>query len=278
MHITTLFIWFILYSVLGWGFETAYCSIKSLKWDNRGMLMGPYCPIYGVGAALDVILCGNLGSRWAVFFACMLGSVILEYGTSYSTERIFHVVWWDYSNIPFNIHGRVCLSCTLSFGVAGIVVLYGIHPYMVIVTDWIPFYWQELIALIFMAAFAADCAWTADSLISLNSKLEAARREIDLHISEKYDAFIESTKQNLSDGVSTLKEKISLEEFRENRVWEELRKVKASMSWSQMRALRSSVSFRRASYSELGNKMRRSLSLHRKKDLSAAELEDQKHE
>ncbi len=45
MHISTLFIWFILYSILGWIYETVYCSIKELKWDNRGMLTGPYCPI-----------------------------------------------------------------------------------------------------------------------------------------------------------------------------------------------------------------------------------------
>lgn len=274
MHITTLFLWFMLYSVLGWIFETAYCSVKSLKWDNRGMLIGPYCPIYGVGAVLDVLLCSGLSSRWSVFFACMLGSVVLEYATSYATERIFHAVWWDYSNLPFNLHGRVCLSCTVSFGVAGIVVLYGLHPHASGLTGAIPLIWQEAAALALMAVFAADCAWTADSLIALNSKLELARKEIDLHISEKYDALIESTKQNLADGVSTIKERISLEEFRENKIWEELKKVKATMSWSQMRALRSSVSFRRASYSDLGNKMRHAFFRYRNKDVSASEIKE----
>lgn len=278
MHITTLFIWFVLYSVLGWIYETIYCSIKSLKWDNRGMLIGPYCPIYGVGAVLDIVLCGNMDSRWSVFFACMLGSFILEYGTSYATERIFHAVWWDYSNIPFNLHGRVCLSCTLCFGVAGVLVLYVIQPYMAMFTDLIPLYWQELVALLLMAVFAADCAWSADILISLNEKLETVRTEIDSHIAEKYDSFIENTKQNLTDGVSALKEKMSLEEFRENRIWEELKKAKSTMSRGQLRALRTSVSFRRASYSDLGNKMRHFISARRKKELSAAELENQKFE
>ncbi len=88
MQVSALFIWFILYSIIGWVYETVYCSIKSLKWDNRGILMGPYCPIYGVGAVLDVLLCGGLGSGWAVFFACMAGSAVLEYATSYGMERM----------------------------------------------------------------------------------------------------------------------------------------------------------------------------------------------
>ncbi len=264
MHVSTLFIWFVLYSILGWIYETAYCSVKSLKWDDRGMLIGPYCPIYGVGAVLDVLLLSGLPNWKAVFLACMLGSAVLEYTTSYLTERIFHAVWWDYSNIPFNFHGRICLPCSLGFGVAGIVVLYGIHPYMRSFTNLIPLDWQEPAALALMAVFAADCALTADSLIALNAKLEATRKAIDLQISEKYDAWIENTKHNLSGGLNSLKEKISFEEFRERKMGKELKRAISTMNWTQIRALRSSVSFRRTSYSELGNKMRHFLSFHRK--------------
>lgn len=265
MHISTLFIWFILYSILGWIYETIYCSIKDLRWDNRGMLNGPYCPIYGVGAVLDVLLCGGMESYAAVFFACVIGSAVLEYATSYATEQLFHAVWWDYSDLPLNIKGRICLSCSLAFGLAGLIVLNAIHPYMSWLTDRIPLYVQEVMALLFMAVFAADCALTADSLVELNVKLDGALRAIDQQISEKYNAFIEATRQNLSDGISTIKEKISLEEFRERRIWEELKKVHATMSWTQKRVLRSSVSFRKVSYSELGNRMRQAVFFRRKK-------------
>lgn len=264
MHITTLFLWFILYSILGWIYETAYCSLKILKWDNRGMLIGPYCPIYGVGAVLDVLLCGGLGSKVAVFFACMIGSAVLEYTTSYATERLFHAVWWDYSKIPFNIRGRICLPCSLSFGDAGLIVLYGLHPYISGITNAIPLTVQEPLALFFMAVFAADCALTADSLVALNVKLDAALKAIDSQISEKYDAFIENARQNLSGGLETLKEKISLEEFRDRKMGEESKKALSTMNWTQIRALRSSVSFRRANYSELGSKMKHALSFRKK--------------
>lgn len=265
MHITTIFIWFMLYSILGWIYETIFCSVKTLKWDNRGMLIGPYCPIYGVGAVLDVLVCGGLPNYSAVFLTCMLGSAVLEYSTSYATEKLFHAVWWDYSNLPLNIKGRICLPCSLGFGAAGLIVLYGIHPYIERITDSVPLCWQEPSALLLMAVFAADCALTADSLIALNVKLEATLNAIDSQISEKYDAFIETTKQNLSEGLETLKEKVSLEEFRERRMMEELKNTLSTMNWNQTRALRSSVSFRQTRYSELGSKMKKHLPAFRRK-------------
>ena len=265
MHAVTLFIWFILYSILGWVFETTYKSVISLKWENRGMLIGPYCPIYGVGALLDVLLCGGL-SRGTVFFICMFGSAILEYVTSYVTERLFNAVWWDYSGIPFNYKGRVCLPCSIGFGVAGLIIFYVLHPYMQSLTNAIPLCWQEVIALFIMAVFAADCVLTVDSLVALNVKMEATIKAIDLQISEKYDAFIENTKHNLLESLDSLKEKISMEEFREHRMREEMKKTLSTMNWTQIRALRSLVSFRREKYRELGSKMKHALSFRKKKE------------
>ena len=260
MHISTLFIWFLLYSIIGWIYETVFCSIKKLKWDNRGMLIGPYCPIYGVGAVLDVLLCSRLPDAGSVFFACMLGSAVLEYATSYATERLFHAVWWDYSKLPFNLHGRICLSCSLGFGIAGWIVLYGIHPYLSRLTAPLPLELQELLSLLFMAVFAADCTLTADSLAQINVKLEATMRAIDAQIAEKYESFIENTKQNITEGLDTLKGKISLEEYREHRTIEEVKKTLLTMNWVQTRVLRSSVSFRRVSYSDIGSRMKHALS------------------
>jgi len=267
MHIATLFIWFILYSIIGWIYETVFCSIKKLKWDNRGMLIGPYCPIYGVGAVLDILLCSRLPNARAVFFACMLGSAVLEYITSYATERLFHAVWWDYSRIPFNLNGRICLSCSIGFGFAGWIVLYGLHPYISLLTAPLPPDLQELIALLFMAVFAADCTLTADSLAQINAKLETTLHAIDTQISEKYDAFIENTRQNISEGLGTLKDKISLEEYRDRRTSEEVKKTLLTMNWIQTRLLSTSVSFRHVSYSDIGSRMKHALSFRKNKKI-----------
>ncbi|SFQ29114.1 Putative ABC-transporter type IV [Lachnospiraceae bacterium XBB1006] len=39
---------FIVYCCMGWIYETIYCTVKGGKWENRGFLYGPACPIYGV--------------------------------------------------------------------------------------------------------------------------------------------------------------------------------------------------------------------------------------
>ncbi len=261
--ICTLFIWFIVYSIAGWIYETIYCSITKLEWDSRGMLIGPYCPIYGAGAVLDVLICSRLPSAWAVFFACMAGSAVLEYTTSYVTERLFHAIWWDYSSLPLNLHGRICLFCSIGFGFAGLLVLYGLHPYVSRLTAPLPHNAIELASLLLMAVFAADCALTADSLAQINARLEAAVQAIDAQISEKYNAWIENTKQNLSEGIHSLKDRISLEEFREHRITEEVKKTISTMNWAQIRVLRSSVTFPRTAYSELGRRVKHALSFNR---------------
>ena len=51
MDICQIVSWFGLFSVLGWVYECTYCAIKNRKWDNRGFLFGPVCPIYGFGAS-----------------------------------------------------------------------------------------------------------------------------------------------------------------------------------------------------------------------------------
>ncbi|MCM1049236.1 MAG: putative ABC transporter permease [Clostridiales bacterium] len=265
-HITTIFIWFILYSILGWIWETIFCSLKGLKWDNRGMLIGPYCPIYGVGAVLDILVCGRFESAVTVFLVCVIGSAVLEYATSYSTERIFHAVWWDYSKMPLNLNGRICLPCSLGFGVAGIVVLYVLQPWIAKLTEIIPLVWQEPLAMLFMAVFAADCALTADSLIALNVKLEAILSAVDNQISEKYSAFLENHSKGLHTELGSFKNKISIEEFREHRLKEEVKEALNVMNWGQRRALRSSVSFsQRSRYEEFGRRMKQMLSTYKKR-------------
>jgi uncharacterized membrane protein len=43
-------------------------------------------------------------------------------------ERIFNRRWWDYSNMPLNINGRICLGATLLFGILGAVIIRYVHP------------------------------------------------------------------------------------------------------------------------------------------------------
>ena len=66
---------------------------------------------------------------WQIFLVAFLGSIVLEYGTSWALEKLFHAYWWDYSSMPLNINGRVCFPYSVGFGVAGLIVVYFIAPF-----------------------------------------------------------------------------------------------------------------------------------------------------
>lgn len=227
-----IFVLFMIYSIIGWVYETLFCSITTKKWDNRGMLIGPYCPIYGTGAILDILICGDTNEYWKVFLICMIGSAFLEYITSYSTEKLFGAVWWDYSDLPLNIHGRICLFCSIGFGIAGIIVRFLLNPHIEPFIDKISSGYIDVISLLLMALFAADIALTADSLIHINQKLLLNKEIFDDKISEKYDVLIEgieNSREIFIGKADNVKEKIVV-----------TKKYSEKMDWRQKRLIRTS--------------------------------------
>ena len=63
-----------------------------------------------------------------LFLGAMIFTSVLEYVTSWLMEKLFHSKWWDYSERPFNLNGRICLLNSFLFGVMGLVVMYVVHP------------------------------------------------------------------------------------------------------------------------------------------------------
>lgn len=161
---------FIIYSFLGWVYETIYCIIKSGKWENRGFLYGPICPIYGTGAAvISVIMKLTLENEivlelWQVFLISAVGSAVLEFVTSWSLEKLFHAIWWDYSNLPLNVQGRISLFTSLGFGLGGLLVVYLIAPITENVVEYIPPILIEFFSLCFIFLFAMDLTLTVTAL------------------------------------------------------------------------------------------------------------------
>lgn len=146
--LATWFLYFVIYSIIGWLMEIIYCAIKSKKYVSRGFLFGPWCPIYGTGAVLFILATEWLNLPWFLnFFVVMIICAGLEYITSVLMEKIFDTRWWDYTDDhKMTINGRVALETSIEFGIGGLVILYLVHPVVVGMVAGLPELMRNVIA------------------------------------------------------------------------------------------------------------------------------------
>lgn len=131
-NIKIIFILFIFYSMIGWIIEVLDQFYRKKRFINRGFLIGPYCPVHGIGALLMVLLLSGITDSYIIlFFSTSLICTILEYITSFLLEKIFKARWWDYSCYKFNLNGRVCLQNSIFFGIAGVFIVKIANPFVV---------------------------------------------------------------------------------------------------------------------------------------------------
>lgn len=172
-NLCCIFMIFFIASTLGYIGEVTYCSIgKKKPVINRGFLMGPYIPIYGVGTVGCFLALSKYQNDFMVlFFMSAVLSTILEYLTSYAMEKLFKVRWWDYSKMPFNINGRVCLKNSSIFGIVGVLVIRLLYPFFYgLITSINPLL-LEILAIIFFIVFVTDICITTTTLFSLRNTL-----------------------------------------------------------------------------------------------------------
>lgn len=143
---------FLIFSFIGWIIEVVWNLFTDKKLVNRGFLIGPYCPIYGVGCLLLILLLGRFKNDFVLlFFMSIVVCSILEYSTSYVMEKLFKARWWDYSEYPLNLNGRICAATMIPFGVLGVLVVYYLNPF---VSGFVPF--NDILFYIFLIIFVLD--------------------------------------------------------------------------------------------------------------------------
>lgn len=194
---------FIIYAFLGWCSEVAFAAVNKGKFVNRGFLNGPVCPIYGVGMLIVVLCLWNLRDRpLLLFLGSALLTTALEFVTGFVLERFFHDKWWDYSDMPFNIKGYVCLKFTILWGLAASFIIGAIHRFIYMLIEKTPFVLGAILLAVFSAAFIADFTVTLTALVKLPKKLKAmAEAERALRaVSDKIG-------ENISDTTIAAKEK-----------------------------------------------------------------------
>ena len=223
--VETYFLWLMIYSIIGWIYETILCSVKGGRFINRGFLNGPYCPIYGCGALLDILILGKIENPILLFFLGALVTCSLEYLTSYLMEKMFHARWWDYSHLRFQINGRVCLLGAIVFGAFSVVLIKVLHPIVVHYTSLLPPVWFHCVVAVLFVCFLADNVVTFTGMAGFREKLAL--------LAEEYEKLRAAGKQEATERRRAMRERFSAQQRRMINAFPKLRR-----SLDQLKALR----------------------------------------
>ena len=157
--------------------EVTLKYIQYHRFINRGFLIGPYCPIYGSGVVLVTVLVGGLvgirgGTPGEIFLAGFFICGGLEYFISWYMEKAFHARWWDYSQKPMNLNGRVWIGNLMLFGLASVVIVVWIDPVYFRLIEKLPLFWLHFAAIAIVTLLVSDC-------VVSHVMMDIVRREID---------------------------------------------------------------------------------------------------
>lgn len=172
-------LFFFWYCFLGWIWESCYVSIKKAvdnrkwKWVNRGFLNGPALPIYGFAAISILIVTINIrGNVGLVFLMGGLAATGMELVTGSTMEKLFHVKYWDYSNIPLNYKGHICFFVSLFWGVLSIFLVEVIHVPVEEILLQCPKVGTEVAAFVLIGAFMYDFNDSLRAALDMKELLE----------------------------------------------------------------------------------------------------------
>lgn len=207
------FMMFMFYSVAGWLMEVTLGLIEKHKFVNRGFLIGPYCPIYGVGVLSVSLLLKNVTDNIILLF--LLSTLIcgtLEYLTSYLMEKIFKARWWDYTRRKFNINGRICLETLIPFGIISVLVICFVNPWLIEKLEDIPFGTLDILAILLLIIYLVD-TFVSFNIILRFKNLTKSEKDNTEEIAKKVRETAEVAINRLKEEKELLMNKINIKNF-----------------------------------------------------------------
>jgi len=148
-------------SFVGVVIELLWCLITNGYLESRsGLVYGPFNMLYGVGAAALTILLYRFRNRgkWLSFMGGLLVGSVVEYLCSWLMEAAFGSASWDYSHLPFNLNGRICLAYSVMWGVLGVFWIKDLYPRL---SEWIlkiPNHIGKIVTWVLILFLAINCA------------------------------------------------------------------------------------------------------------------------
>lgn len=162
-------VFFYVYAFLGWIVDVSIRFVSDGNIINSvktcGFLYEPICPMYGYAALVLILLSKSkrISGRGGFIKKTILATIwcsVLEYLTAFVLWHIFHQQWWDYSNEPYNIQGRICLAASLLWGVLSVLFMKVIHPFVERqlrrIANKVSTKWQRILIWVAVAITVAD--------------------------------------------------------------------------------------------------------------------------
>lgn len=194
--ITTLLAYFIIYSIVGFIIETIFGILtKGVLESRKSFIIGPFCSIYGLGAVIMILALQKFKkNNYTLFFGGFLVGSIIEYVISLIGEAIFHVVWRDYSDMAFNINGRICVAFSMFWGILAIYLITHFNPKVDKFLEKFSYKQLKKAVIIIMIFLMIDMVITGIGLKVFFVRL-VSENKVQLNIEEKYiDKYIEQYK------------------------------------------------------------------------------------
>ena len=231
--LTQWILFFFWYCFLGWIWECLFVSVKrawkNKKWEfvNRGFLRGPVIPIYGFAAI--TILLATIQVREntiAIYVLGALTATLFELVTGTVMERLFKVKYWDYSDMPLNYHGHICLFVSLFWGAFSVFLVQIIHVPVERLLMQVPSFLCEAFAFVFMAIFAYDTTVSFNEAMDLREVLESLseNNETVKRLERRFDAIVAFTQVPDMDEIHELKLRLEKLEMHRKRIMEKSNK------------------------------------------------------
>ena len=184
---------FYFYCFFGWIFESAFVSLKSRHFVNRGFMRGPFLPIYGSGAIMMLVVSMPFQDNiFLTYLAGCIGATALELVTGVTMEALFKVRYWDYSNQKFNYKGHICLSSTVAWGFLTIFMTEYLHRLVERIVFAIPADLVNILTVVISVCIVSDFTLSFKAALDLRDVLmglERAREEME-RIQKRLDVLI----------------------------------------------------------------------------------------
>ena len=182
---------FMIGSFIGYIVEMLYCYLKNGRFESRkGVIYGPFSPVYGFGAIVFTILLYKLEhfNAFIIFIVSAIVGAIFEYICSFVQEKTIGTISWQYNKTPLNLGGRTSGLYALYWGVLGLIFLRHTLPYIEIKIDEIPTELAILIAFTFGIFIAIDLIISALAVRRQSSRAHGKKptNDIDIFLDKHY--------------------------------------------------------------------------------------------